>query len=286
MKMKISNDEVIIDILERALFEDIGDMDITTESMVPEDLPGIGKLIAKEDGVIAGLEVAELIFNILDDSLNFHSSVSDGAEVKSGQLIAVVAGSINSILCAERVALNFLQRMSGIATTTSKCVKEIVGTRAKIFDTRKTIPGLRIFDKMAVKIGGGENHRFGLSDMFLIKENHIAAAGGISQAINLCRSFKEEEELDCKIEIEVQNLDELSEVMKTGKIDIILVDNFPIEDIMKAVEIVKHKFEVEASGGITLNNLRRIAETGVDRISMGMLTHSVKALDISLIIEK
>jgi nicotinate-nucleotide pyrophosphorylase (carboxylating) len=201
-------------------------------------------------------------------------------------MVAVVAGSLSSILSAERVALNFLQRMSGIATITSKCTKIIEGTKAKIFDTRKTMPGLRVFDKMAVKIGGGENHRFGLHDMFLIKENHIAAAGGISEAIKLCNEFKNDEDLNCKIEIEVRNLEELNEVLKIGNVDIILLDNFIIDDILRAVELVKNKFELEASGGINLDNLRKVAEIGVDRISMGALTHSVKALDISLLIEK
>lgn len=276
----------ILNILEQALLEDIGEVDITTDAIISDDLKGIGKIIVKENGIIAGLEVAELIFEIADEGLNFHYRVPDGSYVESGTLVAAVAGNLSSIIIAERIVLNFLQRMSGIATLTSKYVKEVEGTNAKIYDTRKTAPGLRYFDKLAVKIGGGENHRFGLNDMFLIKENHIASVNGVLDALNLCYLYKEDSQLDCKIEVEVRTLEELNQVLESKKADMVLLDNFSLEDISVAVKRVNHQIEVEASGGVTLQNLRQIAETGVDRISVGALTHSVKALDISLLIEK
>lgn len=284
--MNLKDDRDFYQVLEQFLEEDIGECDITTDAIAREEISGIGKIIAKEDGVIAGLEVAEILFELIDEDLNFHHKVQDGDIVKNGDLIGVVAGNISSILSAERVVLNFLQRMSGIATTTAKYVKEIEGTNAEIYDTRKTIPGLRVFDKMAVKIGGGKNHRFGLYDMFLIKENHIESAGGIKKALDLCFEYREDSELDCKIEIEVRNLEELKEVLDSGKADIVLLDNFAVDDIKNAVATVDHRIQTEASGGITLQNLRQVALTGVDRISVGALTHSVHALDISLLIEK
>jgi nicotinate-nucleotide pyrophosphorylase (carboxylating) len=284
--MNLKDNRDIYEMLEEYLEEDIEDGDITTDAVIDEEISGIGKIIAKEDGIIAGLEIAEILFELIDDDLNFHHKFKDGDAVKIGDLIGVVAGNISSILSSERVVLNFLQRMSGIATATAKYVKEINGTCAKIFDTRKTVPGLRLFDKMAVKTGGGENHRFGLFDMFLIKENHIAAAGGIKNALDLCYEYRNDSELDCKIEIEVRNLNELNEALDAQKADIILLDNFNIDDLKKAVEITGHRTETEASGGITLQNVKLVAETGVDRISVGALTHSVHALDISLLIEK
>ena len=284
--MNLKDDRLIYEILDEYLEEDIRDGDITTDAIISEEIPGIGKIIAKEDGIIAGLEAAEILFELVDDDLRFHHTVNDGDWVNNGDLIAVVAGNISSILSAERVVLNFLQRLSGIATTTAKYVKEVEGTKAGVFDTRKTVPGLRIFDKLAVKTGGGQNHRFGLYDMFLIKENHIAAAGGIKNALDLCYEYRQDSGLDCKIEIEVRNLDELNEVLHVQKADIVLLDNFMIDDIKKAVVIIDNRIETEASGGITLQNIRAVALTGVNRISVGALTHSVKALDISLLIEK
>jgi nicotinate-nucleotide pyrophosphorylase (carboxylating) len=284
--MSLKDDRIIYEILDEFLEEDIQDGDITTDAVINEEISGIGKIIAKEDGIIAGLEAAEILFELIDEDLRFHHKVKDGDSVKNGDLIAVVAGNLASILSAERVVLNFIQRMSGIATTTAKYVKEVEGTKAKVFDTRKTVPGLRLFDKMAVKLGGGENHRFGLYDMFLIKENHIAAAGGIKNALDLCYEYRNDTDMDCKIEIEVRNLEELNEVLESKKADIVLLDNFTIDEIRKAISIIDNRIESEASGGITLNNIREIALTGVNRISVGALTHSIKALDISLLIEK
>jgi len=283
---RIRDNELILDILERALIEDIGEQDITTEAIFSKDIFGIGKIIAKDSGIIAGLEVIENIFLIMDEELKFHPRFKDGSSVNNGDLIAVVAGNIASIVSAERVALNFLQRMSGIATLTSKFVEEVKGTGVKIYDTRKTVPGLRIFDKMAVKLGGGENHRFGLNDMFLIKENHIEAAGSITGAIEACLDFMDDQEQDFKIEVEVKNLDELSEVLNCGGVDIIMLDNFQVDHMIKAVQLINHRVEVEASGGINLENIKDVAATGVNRISIGALTHSPKALDISLLIER
>ncbi|HQJ74864.1 MAG TPA: carboxylating nicotinate-nucleotide diphosphorylase [Bacteroidota bacterium] len=278
--------EDLIEFLESCLMEDVGEGDITTDAILTDGSIGNAKIISKEKGIIAGVKVAEILFGLVDEDLEFISKFKDGDEVNIGDEIIHIHGNIKSILMAERTVLNFMQRMSGIASLTNKYVKEVAGTRAKIYDTRKTVPGLRLLDKYSVKIGGGENHRLGLYDMFLIKENHIASAGSISKAINLCYDYRKDEGLNYKIEIEVTNLEELKEVLDNGKADLILIDNFEIDDMKKAVEIVNNRCEVEASGGITFENLRKIAETGVDRISIGALTHSVKAFDLSLLIDK
>ena len=278
--------EDLIEFLESCLMEDVGEGDITTDAILTDGSIGNAKIISKEKGIIAGVKVAEILFGLVDEDLEFISKFKDGDEVNIGDGIILIHGNIKSILMAERTVLNFMQRMSGIASLTNKYVKEVAGTRAKIYDTRKTVPGLRLLDKYSVKIGGGENHRLGLYDMFLIKENHIASAGSISKAINLCYNYRKDEGLNYKIEIEVTNLEELKEVLDNGKADLILIDNFEIDDMKKAVEIVNNRCEVEASGDITFENLRKIAETGVDRISIGALTHSVKAFDLSLLIDK
>lgn len=278
--------EDLIEFLESCLMEDVGEGDITTDAILTDGSIGNAKIISKEKGIIAGVKVAEILFGLVDEDLEFISKFKDGDEVNIGDEIIFIHGNIKSILMAERTVLNFMQRMSGIASLTNKYVKEVAGTRAKIYDTRKTVPGLRLLDKYSVKVGGGENHRLGLYDMFLIKENHIASAGSISKAINLCYDYRKDEGLNYKIEIEVTNLEELKEVLDNGKADLILIDNFEIDDMKKAVEIVNNRCEVEASGGITFENLRKIAETGVDRISIGALTHSVKAFDLSLLIDK
>lgn len=278
--------EDLIEFLESCLMEDVGEGDITTDAILTDGSIGNAKIISKEKGIIAGVKVAEILFGLVDEDLEFISKFKDGDEINIGDEIILIHGNIKSILMAERTVLNFMQRMSGIASLTNKYVKEVAGTRAKIYDTRKTVPGLRLLDKYSVKIGGGENHRLGLYDMFLIKENHIASAGSISKAINLCYDYRKDEGLNYKIEIEVTNLEELKEVLDNGKADLILIDNFEIDDMKKAVEIVNNRCEVEASGGITFENLRKIAETGVDRISIGALTHSVKAFDLSLLIDK
>jgi nicotinate-nucleotide pyrophosphorylase (carboxylating) len=269
-------------IIQEAIVEDVGLGDITTESIVSPDLLGHGEMLAKEQGIVAGVEIAEKIFNFIDPELRFKQFIADGSIVDTNTIIGSVDGSFGSILRAERTVLNIVQRMSGIATMTAKFVEAVRGTQAKITDTRKTAPGLRLLDKLSVKLGGGTNHRFGLDDMVLIKDNHIAAAGGISQAIELCLKFLHTKKYKIKIEVETKNLDEVKEVLKFTEIRRIMLDNYSIEEMKKAVEFISQRVEVEASGNVTLQNVRTVAETGVDFISVGALTHSPKALDISL----
>lgn len=268
-------------IIKLALEEDIQNGDITTSALISDDISGIGNFLCKEEGIVAGLSIVEKVFSIFDSSLNFIKYFDDGSKINFGDIIAKVEGKVNSILTTERTALNFLQRMSGIATSANKYSEKVKHTKAKIIDTRKTVPGLRLLDKMAVKFGGCENHRFGLYDMFLIKDNHIEIAGSISKAIQLCEEFKKKNNLAFKIEVETKNLDEVKEALTTN-VDIIMLDNFSIEEIKKAVNLINGKKLIEASGGITFENVDKVAETGVDYISIGALTHSVKALDISL----
>ncbi len=281
--MSIKYEDEIVEIVKRALVEDIGYGDITTISVIGDEyIEARGEFLVKSDGIIAGLDVVWLVFKTIDPGLNFVPYFSDGDKVKIGDIAGVVSGDVRSILSAERTALNFLQRMSGIATLTNRFVEAVEGTKAKITDTRKTAPGLRLVDKIAVEAGGGVNHRFGLYDMILIKDNHIAVAGGIEKAIERCLKYVKEKNIDIKIEVEAQNLDDVQKILRVGGVDRILLDNFRIEDLKRAVDLISGKFEVEASGGITLENVRQVAETGVDYISIGMLTHSPKALDISL----
>ena len=268
-------------IFELAVEEDIGSGDITTKAIFKEHKRIRGDLLCKEDGIIAGLEVIELIIDNFLNDIEFYSDYSDGNEIKSGQFIGTFSGDVREILKYERIFLNFLQRMSGVATLTNKFVQRVKGTKAKILDTRKTIPGWRALDKLAVKIGGGYNHRVGLYDMFLIKDNHIFAAGGIKQAIQLCKEFNLKNGYNFKIEVEVKNLLELKEAIESG-VDRVMLDNFSIDSIKDAVKLINGKTEIEVSGGINLDSVREIAETGVDYISIGALTHSAKALDISL----
>lgn len=268
-------------IIKLALEEDIQNDDITTSAIISNNILGTGNFLCKEEGIIAGLSIVEKVFNIFDPSLRFIKYFDDGSKINFGDIIAKVEGNVSSILTTERTALNFLQRMSGIATSANKYSVKIKHTKAKIIDTRKTVPGLRILDKMAVKFGGCENHRFGLYDMFLIKDNHIEIANSISKAIELCEEFKKKNNLTFKIEVETKNLDEVKEALTTN-VDIIMLDNFSIEETNKAVHLINGKKLIEASGGITFENVDKIAETGVDYISIGALTHSVKALDISL----
>lgn len=275
--------EQIDEIVKTALVEDVGYGDVTTMSIIGDEfIEAKAELLAKDDGVIAGIDVAWVVFKNVDPNLSFVPTISDGDFVKRGDIIGVVSGDARSILTAERVALNFLQRMSGIATLTRKFVEAVKGTKAKITDTRKTAPGLRLIDKLAVEIGGGVNHRFGLYDMILIKDNHIAIAGGVDKAIEKCLKYVKEKNIDLKIEVEAQSLEDVKKILKFDEVDRILLDNFSIEDLRTAVNLIGGKFEVEASGRITLENVRQVAETGVDYISIGMLTHSPKALDISL----
>lgn len=279
---EVLSDSRISRLIELALLEDIGMGDITSEAVLPPTGLARGKFLCKADGIVAGLEVAALVFQYCDHSITLTPTVKDGAGIARGDSIAVVDGDVRSILRGERTALNFLQRMSGIATTTRAFVRAVEGTRARITDTRKTAPGLRVLDKWAVRLGGGVNHRFGLDDMVLIKDNHIDSAGGAARALEQCQRYLKANEISLPIEVEARSLDEVREVLRIGGVQRIMLDNFAPDLMRKAVEMIGRKVEVEASGGVTLETVRTIAETGVDFISVGALTHSVKALDISL----
>lgn len=261
--------------------EDIGDGDHTTLSCIPPDAMGKSQLIIKENGVLAGVEVARSIFNAFDPELKMTVFIQDGTDVKSGNIAFVVEGRIQSLLQTERLMLNIMQRMSGVATRTREYVKLLEGTGTRVLDTRKTTPGLRLLEKEAVKIGGGVNHRIGLYDMILLKDNHVDFAGGIDKAILRAKDYCKEKGKNLKIEIEVRSFDELNQVLAIGGVDRIMLDNFSVENTRKAVELIGGKYETESSGGITFNTLRDYAECGVDFISVGALTHSVKSLDMS-----
>ena len=268
-------------IIELALKEDIRTGDVTTDNIVEAGKIAKAHMIAKEDGVIAGLPIAEIIFKKLDDSIEWNPLIREGEKVEKGKAIVQFEGSLRAILTGERTALNFLQRMSGIATETSKYVKVLEGYKTKLLDTRKTVPGLRMLDKYAVKMGGGTNHRVGLFDMVMIKDNHIEAAGGITNAV---RKVKEGLKEKIQIEVETKNLAEV-EIAITSEVDIIMLDNMSIGMMAEAVKLINGRAKVEASGNMTLDRLVQVAETGVDFISVGALTHSVKGLDISQYIE-
>lgn len=273
--------EDLIPFLQRAFTEDIGDGDHTTLSCIPADAIGTSRLIIKEDGVVAGVEVAYEVFRYFDPELKVTTYINDGSEVKYGDVVFEVTGKVQSLLQTERLMLNIMQRMSGVATTTRKYMKELEGTKTRVLDTRKTTPGMRLLEKEAVKLGGGVNHRIGLYDMILLKDNHVDFAGGIANAINRAKAYLKEKGKDLKIEIEVRSLDELEQVMAVGGVDRIMLDNFDLETTRKAVERIGGLYETESSGGITFKTLRAYAECGVDYISVGALTHSVKSLDIS-----
>lgn len=268
-------------LIDLAFAEDIGDGDHTTLCCIPADAMGKSRLLIKEDGILAGIEVAKKVFARFDKDLQVEVYINDGAFVHAGDVAMLVSGRIQSLLQTERLMLNIMQRMSGIATMTNKYVKLLEGTNAKVLDTRKTTPGMRMLEKQAVKIGGGVNHRIGLFDMILLKDNHVDFAGGIANAIDRCHKYQKENNLDLKIEIEVRNFDELQQVLEKGGVNRIMLDNFSVENTRKAVEIINHRFEVESSGGITIDTIRSYAECGVDFISVGALTHSVKCLDMS-----
>lgn len=270
------------EIIRNALQEDIGSGDFSTLSCVPKEAIGSAQLIVKENGVLAGIEVAKRIYEIYDPSLTIEVLKFDGDSVKKGDIAFRVAGSSQAILTTERLVLNCLQRMSGIATLTAKIKKEIEGSSSIILDTRKTTPGIRFLEKWAVKIGGGQNHRFGLYDMIMLKDNHIDYAGGIIAAIERTKAFLSSANKDLKIEIEVRNTKELEEVLRVGGVDRIMLDNFSPENLKEALKIIPSTYETEASGGITLENIRAYADTNVKYISVGALTHSVKSLDLSL----
>lgn len=263
------------------LTEDIGDGDHTTLCCIPADAIGRSRLIVKDTGIIAGIEVAKKVFEIFDNELRITQYMHDGDEVKPQDIAFEVEGKVRSLLQTERLMLNIMQRMSGIATRTREYVKLLEGTRTRILDTRKTTPGLRMLEKEAVLIGGGCNHRIGLYDMILLKDNHIDFAGGISQAIGRANKYLKDNNKNLKIEIEVRNFDELNEVLASGNVNRIMLDNFSVADTRKAVEIIGGRFETESSGGITETTIREYALAGVDYISVGALTHSIKSLDMS-----
>ena len=268
-------------LIDLAFAEDIGDGDHTTLCCIPEDAMGKSHLLIKEDGILAGVEVAKKVFDRFDNTMKVEVLIGDGAEVKKGDIAMVVTGKVRSLLQTERLMLNIMQRMSGIATMTHKYVEELKGTKTHVLDTRKTTPGMRMLEKQAVKIGGGMNHRIGLFDMILLKDNHVDFAGGITNAINRCHAYLKEKNLDLKIELEVRNFDELNQVLTHGGVNRIMLDNFSVADTKKAVELIGGRYETESSGGITFDTIRDYAECGVDFISVGALTHSVKGLDMS-----
>lgn len=277
-----TKDELIDALLDLAFAEDIGDGDVTTLCCIPEDETGRQHLLVKEDGILAGVEIARRVFRKFDPELKMTVYINDGTPVKKGDIAFVVEGKVRSLLQTERLMLNIMQRMSGIATMTRRYMDELNGLKTKVLDTRKTTPGMRILEKEAVKIGGGENHRIGLFDMILLKDNHVDFSGGIENAITNANRYIEEHHKDgMKIEIEVRNLEELSQALAVGRIDRIMFDNFTPADTRKAVEMVGGRYEIESSGGITFETLRQYGECGVDYISVGALTHSVKGLDMS-----
>ena len=268
-------------LIDLAFAEDIGDGDHTTLCCIPETAMGKSHLLIKEEGILAGVEVAKKVFNRFNPTMQVEVLIGDGAHVKVGDVAMVVTGKTRSLLQTERLMLNIMQRMSGIATMTNRYVERLKGTNTRILDTRKTTPGLRMLEKQAVKIGGGVNHRIGLFDMILLKDNHVDFAGGITNAIDRCHAYLQEKGLDLKIEIEVRNFDELNQVLTHGGVNRIMLDNFSVSDTKKAVDIIAGRYETESSGGITYDTIRDYAEQGVDFISVGALTHSVKGLDMS-----
>ncbi|MDD3188938.1 MAG: carboxylating nicotinate-nucleotide diphosphorylase [Fermentimonas sp.] len=278
--MEVEN--LIKNLIELAFAEDIGDGDHTTLCSIPATEEGSSRLLIKEEGILAGVEIAKVVFHKFDPNLKVEVFIEDGTHVEPGEVAFVVSGKVQSLLQTERLVLNIMQRMSGIATITNKYVKLLEGTNAKVLDTRKTTPGMRMLEKLAVKTGGGENHRIGLFDMILLKDNHVDFAGGIENAITRAKQYLKEKNKDLKIEIEVRNFEELNEALRVGGVDRIMLDNFTVEDTRRAVEIVNGRVELESSGGITFDTIREYALAGVDYISVGALTHSVKSLDMSL----
>ena len=277
----LSIDQLEEKLIDLAFAEDIGDGDHTTLCCIPEDAEGRSHLLIKEEGILAGVEVAKKVFARFDPTMQVEVLMGDGSKVKPGDIAMVVTGKVRSLLQTERLMLNIMQRMSGIATMTNRYVERLQGTGTRVLDTRKTTPGLRMLEKQAVKIGGGTNHRIGLFDMILLKDNHVDFAGGITKAIDRCHAYLEEKGLKLKIEIEVRNFDELNEVLNHGGVDRIMLDNFSVADTGKAVKLIDHRYETESSGGITFDTIRDYAQQGVDFVSVGALTHSVKGLDMS-----
>ena len=268
--------------IDWAIIEDIGDGDHTSLSTIPANTQKKARLLVKEDGIIAGIDVAKTVFHKIDSSIKFSEIIKDGASIKKGDIAFTVEGNAQKILMAERLALNFLQRMSGIATHTNYLASLIKDYKTKVLDTRKTTPGIRYFEKLAVKIGGGENHRFGLYDMILIKDNHIDYAGSIKNAIDNTLAYLEANQLNLKIEIEARDLEEVRQILEVGKVDRIMLDNFSYEDLKTAVSLINGKYESEASGNINASTIQEYAKCGVDYVSVGALTHQIKSLDMSL----
>lgn len=274
-------DELNDRLIDLSFSEDIGDGDHTTLCCIPEDAMGQSKLLIKEEGILAGVRIAKEIFHRFDAEMKVEVFIEDGAHVKPGDVAMIVTGKVRSLLQTERLMLNVMQRMSGIATMTAEYVKRLEGTKTRVLDTRKTTPGMRMLEKEAVKIGGGVNHRIGLFDMILLKDNHVDFCGGIANALTRCAEYQQAKGLNLKVEIEVRSFDEIRQVMEHGGAHRIMLDNFSVEDTRKAVELIGGRFEVESSGGITLETMRNYAECGVDFVSVGALTHSVKGLDMS-----
>ena len=274
-------DELNDRLIDLSFAEDIGDGDHTTLCCIPEEAMGKSKLLIKEEGVLAGMRIAREVFHRFDPTMQIETFMNDGDHVKPGDVPMIVTGKVRSLLQTERLMLNIMQRMSGIATMTARYVKRLEGTNTHVLDTRKTTPGMRMLEKEAVKIGGGVNHRIGLFDMILLKDNHVDFCGGIAQALDRCAAYQKAKGLHLKVEIEVRSFDEIRQVMEHGGADRIMLDNFSVEDTRKAVEMIGHRFETESSGGSTFDTRRDYAECGVDYISVGALTHSVKGLDMS-----
>lgn len=280
--MKNSSSDLVDKLIDLAILEDIGDGDHSSLSCIPVSEQGKMKLLVKQEGIIAGIEVAKLIFGRIDGELKMEQLLTDGTHVKAGDVAFFVEGRVHSLLQAERLVLNVMQRMSGVATQANVYAQKLKGLKTKVLDTRKTTPGMRILEKMAVKIGGGENHRIGLYDMIMLKDNHVDFAGGIESAIKKAQDYLKVTGRDLKIEVETRSIDEIRRVMEVGGVHRIMLDNFDLEKTRTAVKLIDGKFETESSGGITLETLRDYAECGVDFISVGALTHQIKSLDMSL----
>ena len=275
-------EQLIEELIDLAIKEDIGDGDHSSQSCIPKAATGKVQLLVKEQGIIAGIGIAEKIFKKVDAEVKMDIFIKDGTKVKTGDIAFTVEGKVRTLLKTERLVLNIMQRMSGIATRTNEYVQKLEGLRTKVLDTRKTTPGLRVLEKMAVKTGGGENHRMGLYDMVMLKDNHIDFAGGIEKAVASVKKYLKENNKNLKIEVEVRNMDELNEVLRVGGIHRIMLDNFTPEQTREAVRVIDGRYETESSGGITMDTLRDYAECGVDYISVGALTHHIKSLDMSL----
>jgi nicotinate-nucleotide pyrophosphorylase (carboxylating) len=274
--------KLIDELIELAMREDLGDGDHTSLACIPGSARGKARLLVKQEGILAGTAIGEQIFRRLDPHIEFEQFIGDGIRVKPGDIVFVVAGKVQTILKSERLVLNIMQRMSGIATQTGKFVQQLHGLKTKILDTRKTTPGMRMLDKLAVRTGGGHNHRIGLFDMILIKDNHIDYAGGVENAINRTKKYLSKENKKLQIEVEARNLDDITKIMAVGGVDIIMLDNFSLQQTRNAVKMINGQYKTESSGGINLENLREYALCGVDYISVGALTHQIQSLDLSL----